>query len=1159
MSGLLPIYESEGAMKKPPKNPEPVPPQTSDLRRQAEEKAARLPKPPAAMSPEETQRTLHELQVHQIELELQNEELRRAQVALDESCARYLDLYDFAPVGYVTVSEKGVLLEVNLTVATLLGVPRGALAGQMFSGFIHKEDQDTYYRHRKQLFETGAPQAFDLRMKKPDGAIFWAHLAAITAQNAKGEPACRMVLHDITARKQAEAALRGSEAEFRVMFEVASIGMGQADPRTGLLVRVNQKMCAITGYSADELLRMRIEELTHPDDRQQDSEAFQRVVRGEAPDYQIEKRYLRKDGTVAWVSVNMTVLREADGRPTRTMAAIEDITARRDAEAALRKGESLFRDMFERHAAVKLIIDPADGTILNANQAAADYYGWPQDRLRRMRIQDINTLSPDEVRREMEQASRHHRAYFEFRHRRADGSVRDVAVFSSNIAAAGAPVLHSIVHDITVQKDAERQRSMSLQVMGILNSLEGFQAACSQMLAVVQREFGIEAAAIRIARDGEFRYFVHAGFPPAFVESEDHLCSRNADGTVQNGPDCRPLLECTCGLVLEGRTDPASPLFSPGGSAWTNDAAFLAHIPAAQDPRFHPRNLCAAEGYKSIALIPVKSGALIVGLLQLNDRQPGRFSPEKIAFLEGIAGSVGIALARGQSEDALRESEMRYDQLAEQNRSITWEVDADGLYTYVSHVAEQVLGYRSVELVGRKHFYDLHPAEGREAFRAAVFAVFARREAFRELENQCRTCDGRIVWVVTSGFPILDAHGRLLGYRGSDTDITVHKQAEVHLRQAQKMESVGQLAGGVAHDFNNLLMGIMGYAELCRDQIGPAHPIREWLDEIMVDAQRSAAITRQLLAFARQQPIAPVVLDLNDTVSATLKLLRRLIGEDIELVWIPGAGPVTVKMDPSQVDQVLANLAVNARDAIGGVGQLTIETGLMVADEAFCVMHADAAPGEYVALAVGDSGCGMDEATIAHIFEPFFTTKETGKGTGLGLATIYGIVSQNNGFVTVDSEPGRGTTFTLYLPRWFDKVAAADAGAAGAADPRGTETVLLVEDEKSVRITAGAFLMALGYTVLFAETPETALRMAAGHAGHIHLLVTDVVMPGLSGRDLAVQLAVQRPAMRCLFISGYTADIIARRGILDQDMDFLSKPFTRAQFAAKVRAVLDRP
>jgi PAS domain S-box-containing protein len=543
----------------------------------------------------------------------------------------------------------------------------------------------------------------------------------------------------------------------------------------------------------------------------------------------------------------------------------------------------------------------------------------------------------------------------------------------------------------------------------------------------------------------------------------------------------------------------------------------------------------------------------------LNDRQPGRFSPEKIAFLEGIAGSVGIALARGQSEDALRESERRYDQLAEQNRSITWEVDADGLYTYVSHVAEQVLGYRSVELVGRKHFYDLHPAEGREAFRAAAFAVFARREAFRELENQCRTCDGRIVWVVTSGFPILDAHGRLLGYRGSDTDITARKQAEVHLRQAQKMESVGQLAGGVAHDFNNLLMGIMGYAELCRDQVGLDHPIREWLDEIMADAQRSAAITRQLLAFARQQPIAPVVLDLNDTVSATLKLLRRLIGEDIELAWMPGAGPVTVKMDPSQVDQLLANLAVNARDAIGGVGKLTIETGFTVADEAFCIMHADATPGEYVMLAVGDTGCGMDEATLAHIFEPFFTTKETGKGTGLGLATVYGIVKQNNGFVTVDSEPGKGTTFKIHLPRWFEQALAPDAGAAVAADPRGTETVLLVEDEKSVRVTAGAFLKALGYTVLSAETPETALLLAAGHAGNIHLLVTDVVMPGLSGRDLAAQLAAQRPAMRCLFISGYTADIIARRGILDQDMDFLSKPFTRAQFAAKVRAVLDRP
>jgi signal transduction histidine kinase/CheY-like chemotaxis protein len=328
-------------------------------------------------------------------------------------------------------------------------------------------------------------------------------------------------------------------------------------------------------------------------------------------------------------------------------------------------------------------------------------------------------------------------------------------------------------------------------------------------------------------------------------------------------------------------------------------------------------------------------------------------------------------------------------------------------------------------------------------------------------------------------------------------------------------------------------------------------------EEIYAEARyRAADITRQLLAFARRQTIAPRVIDLNDTVAGMLKMLRRLIGEDIDLLWKPGMDLAAVNMDPSQLDQILANLAVNARDAIAGVGKITIETANATLDPEYCRSHEGFTPGRYAVLAVSDDGAGMDRQTQEMLFEPFFTTKETGKGTGLGLATVYGIVKQNGGFINVYSEPGQGTTFRIYLPRHAAGPAEADRPPAPAADPTGTETVLLVEDEPSLLRFARILLAGLGYTVLAASGPREALRLAAEHPGEIHLLLTDVVMPEMSGRDLRERLSALRPGIRSLFMSGYTTNVIAHRGVLDEGVNFMQKPFSREVLARKIRETL---
>jgi nitrogen-specific signal transduction histidine kinase/ActR/RegA family two-component response regulator len=395
-------------------------------------------------------------------------------------------------------------------------------------------------------------------------------------------------------------------------------------------------------------------------------------------------------------------------------------------------------------------------------------------------------------------------------------------------------------------------------------------------------------------------------------------------------------------------------------------------------------------------------------------------------------------------------------------------------------------------------------------------------------------------------------------------DITGHKgdekekiKLESQLLQAQKMESVGRLAGGVAHDFNNMLCVILGHAELGLMHLGPTNPVCNNLKEIKASAERSADLTRQLLTFARKQMVLPKVIDLNETITGMLNMLQRLIGEDIQLVWQPAPEPCLIKVDPSQIDQILANLCVNARDAIEDIGRITIEISNCSIDADYCAAIPEATPGEYVRLTVSDDGTGMDKETISHIFEPFYTTKELGKGTGLGLATVYGAIKQNNGFVNIYSEPGTGTTFSLYLPRDIGQKSVQQAEGETVPVPRGQETILLVEDEPAILSMTAMMLEKQGYTVLKAGTPGEASRLAREHIGEIHLLMTDVIMPEMNGRNLARNILTIYPRIKRLFMSGYTADVIAHHDALDDGVHFIQKPFSLPAMAALVREVLD--
>jgi len=539
--------------------------------------------------------------------------------------------------------------------------------------------------------------------------------------------------------------------------------------------------------------------------------------------------------------------------------------------------------------------------------------------------------------------------------------------------------------------------------------------------------------------------------------------------------------------------------------------------------------------------------------------QSARDPAGRLLHLDGTFQEI---TERKRAEEAARESEHRFQLLVENSNDIIAVIDARGAYLSVSGPLKAILGYVPEELVGRTGFELIHPADT-TATTEALARALADPGVTHRVENRYRHKLGHWVDLEVVGTNWTHDPG-IRGVVLNIREISARKQAEqerttlqAQLQQAMKMEAVGRLAGGVAHDFNNLLTVITGNAELASCELAPADPISQYLAEIAKAAESAASLTRQLLAFSRRQLIEPRILNLSELVENLRKMLHRLIGEDIELRTLLAADLATVKVDPGQFDQVVVNLAVNARDAMPGGGCLTLSTANVALDESYGRRHPDVKPGRYVRLAVQDTGQGMSAEVKQRLFEPFFTTKPKGRGTGLGLAVIFGIVQQAGGSIDIESEPGQGTTFNIHLPCCDDPAEKLLPAAMPQDLPRGHETILLVEDETSVRELATTMLKRQGYHVLTAANGDAALALAAQRPGHIDLLLTDVVMPGMNGRELSERLLQLRPGLAVLFASGYTEDTILRHGVLGETTHLLAKPFTLPTLANKVRQVLD--
>ncbi|MDR3555779.1 MAG: PAS domain S-box protein [Syntrophobacteraceae bacterium] len=949
-------------------------------------------------------------------------------------------------------------------------------------------------------------------------------------------------------RRQAEYTDR-----FRLLYEEAPLPYQSLDIN-GDVIDVNQAWLEALGYSEEEVLGKNFRHFLHSDQVAHFTENFPRFkAAGEV--HGVEFEMVRKDGSTILVSFNGRIGRDDSGDFRQTHCIFQDITGKKHVEEALRKSRAMLETALTSMTDAMFITDAA-GRFLAVNDAFVSFYKF-KDKTECFKNIDeypdlLEVFQPDKSPAPFDlwsvpRALRGESATnCEYCLRRRDtgetwvGSYSFGPIRNKDGMIVGAVV---VARDITKEKEAEEALRKSQREMTLLYQISKVFLTTSdeqiyeQVLKVILDAFECEL--------GVFGYLGDSG---------DLIISTLTRGVWD---ECR----------VEGKSI-VFPHNVWGNSIWgkaiTQKRGFLSEGPF-RTPKGH-------VSVKNFLTVPLVFNDKTIGIVSLANKVSG-FTSEDKPLLERIATSISPILHTRLQRD-LQEQERRRAEQALRNKSdelqlildtmpaTIWFKDRNNRILRVNRSACEMMGMGPTEIEGR-YAGEVFPDWLAEKYFQDDLEVINSGRPRMGIEEQLTNGAGELRWVKTDKVPWRDEQGALAGVLAFVVDITEARRGEeeraklqAQLNQAQKLESVGRLAGGVAHDFNNMLGVILGYTELALQDVDPAQLVYADLEEIKTAANRSANLVRQLLAFARRQTVAPRLLDINAAVESMLKMVRRLIGENIQLTWFPGSDLWPVKIDPTQIDQILANLCVNARDAIAGVGGITLETGNNAIDETFCRNHPEATPGDFVFLSVRDDGCGMGKETLGKLFEPFFTTKEVGKGTGLGLSTVYGIVGQNGGFVTVDSELGRGTTFKIYLPKTNGPEALEQSEEQRAPNPKGVETILLVEDEKSILAMGKKILERHGYGVLAASSPQEALELARNHSSRIDLLITDVIMPAMNGKELAEKLSELVPGLKTLFMSGYTGEVIAESGVVDEGVNFLPKPFSLKTLTEKVREML---
>ncbi len=955
------------------------------------------------------------------------------------------------------------------------------------------------------------------RHQRKDGQVFEVE---VTTQGISfaGRDATLYVVQDVSARRAAEEKVAEHDAYIHALTENNPLGIVVLNAE-GRVQLCNPAFETLFGYQQSEIVGTEIDLLLVP--AREASEAIEltkRATNGEV--VRAERKRRRSGGSMVDVQI-VGVPLIANGKRIGSFGMYEDITERRRAEDAQHRAEERLRLLFE-NAVEGIFQTTPQGRILSLNPALARMCGYAScaEMMREIKNVDQELYADSELREEFKRRVEQHGVVeqFEYQLRRKDGAKIWVSENARAIRNSRGKIAcyEGTVEDITSKKRAELERQVNFEIIHGVNATDNLDDLLRLIHIALKKVLYAENCFVALYQPSSQMFHF-----PFFADQFDV-----APPPQQVGRSCTAYV-------------------------FRKEHAML--IPQKAFDQLAAQGEVELVGTPSPSWlgVPLRTPAATIGVLVVQHYEDeNAYTERDLEFLASVGGQIAMAIERKRSEEKIRESEARLRVLVEQLPAVLWTIGMDMRFTSALGAGLTRLGLKPNQIVG------MSLLEYFESSDKSFTPIAAHRRA---IAGEPTTF--HIEWKGGSYAchvePLRDASGQLQGAICMALDITDRKQLEEQLRQSQKMEAVGRLAGGIAHDFNNLLMVIQGYADLLAERLPAGDPLHRNAEQIQTASQRATSLTRQLLAFSRKQMLAPKVISVQSILGDMERILRRLIGEDIQLETSSASDVGLIKADRSQIEQVILNLAVNARDAMPQGGRLTIETANVELDASYARSPVVLAPGKYVMLAVTDNGCGMDAETQTHIFEPFFTTKEKGKGTGLGLATVYGIVKQSGGYVWVYSEPGRGTSFKIYLPM-VENVE--EQGRDNRGDPqpshRGTETILLVEDEKGVRELAREYLEMSGYTVIEAEDGHTALELAAMHAGTIHLLMTDVVMPGISGRELADRVKRIRPKIQVLYMSGYTDQAVVHHGILDMDAVLLQKPFTMATLSSKLREIL---
>jgi len=1034
-------------------------------------------------------------------------------------------------------------------------------------------------------------------------------------------------------KRRAETALRDSESRFRAVFEGAGTGIAVEDLQ-GRIIETNRALQQMLGYTADELQALTRRDFTHSRDTKEDTEHYKRLLSGEADQFQVEKRFVRKDGRIVWGRLTISMVRDVSGRPQFPLAMIEDITERQRAEEAHAQYAAIVE-----YSNDAIISTTLDGVIFSWNPAAERVYGYSA---REANGRSISIIIPpgieDQFERVLQRIKRGEPVdNFESTRVCKDNSLIHVSVTLSPIKDVSGKVTgaSSISRDITSRKQAEEAlriseaglarsqriahlgswewdlKSDAMTWSGELYRIFGLQPgefsgtheAFLQHLLPEDRELLVQAES-EILKNGrpfslDHRILTLAG--------EAKTVSQQAEALLDEKGRVVRLLGTVLDISQRKRAENRSAAFSKLGQrlssattaveaarvivelademlGWDSCSLDLCspepgmvnsvltvdiiagrrqdvphtYLHAPPSPRLRRvmengadlilrENAPGPEEYRpfgdharpsaSLMYVPVRNRSDVIGVLTIQSYAANAYTRDDLNALQAMADFCGGALERIRTES----ENQKLAAFPQFNPNPVLELADNGSINYFNEAAQQMAAS-----LGKQHPAELLPRET-PAWVKECLATGQSRLRF-ETVVQNRT----ISW---SFFPVTKV-GIVHCYAA---DITERQNLEAQLRQSQKMESVGQLAGGIAHDFNNILTVIQGHSSLLSMNGGLSEDSMESARQIAFAAERAANLTRQLLTFSRRQIIQPKNLDLNEVVSNMTKMLRRLLGEDIVLQVNFMPGLPSIHADPGMMEQILLNLSVNARDAMPKGGRLFVDTSRVTVDEACAAANPDAHPGTYVCLSVKDTGAGIPPQVLPRIFEPFFTTKDVGKGSGLGLATVYGIIQQHHGWIKVVSTVNTGTVFQVYLPAVAGKAAVAETELS--VEPRvrgGKETILVVEDEAPLRVLVRSVLERYGYKVVEAVSGAAALGVWAKQKDEIQLLLTDMVMPhGISGRELATKLLAERPGLRVIYSSGYSLDVVGANMVLQEGLNFLQKPYHPRKLAQAVRDCLD--